>query len=236
MEQIRSAIEKAKHVVFLTGAGISTDSGILDYRGAKGVGQQINFEKVLSAESFREDPEEFWNDMFNIMKWGDLALKEPNIGHEWIADLVNHERNVTVITQNIDGLHEKAGSLRVINAHGTIGEGECPKCGYDDEIALASQRIPKCKKCGEILKPDVVLYGEDLPRYMEALDATLKADVFIAMGTSLKVFPIAGLVEQARIMTKAEVFIVNNEATAMNYCADRFYEMSISDFVNKYNQ
>jgi NAD-dependent deacetylase len=234
MEQIKRAIEEAKHVVFLTGAGISTDSGIPDYRGAKGVGQQVSFENILSLQAFREDRGKFWDNMYNIMKWSDLALKEPNTGHKWIASLETDERKVTVITQNIDGLHEKAGSTNIINIHGTIHEGTCLTGRHTQALKLKSGAIPYCEQCGLIMKPNVVLYGEDLPEYIPALDATLKADVFIAMGTSLKVHPVNSLVEQAKIMTKSHVFIINNEATAMNYYADRFYEMSIADFVKQF--
>lgn len=238
MEQIKRAIEEAKHVVFLTGAGISTDSGIPDYRGAKGVGQEVNFEKILSAQAFREDPEEFWDNMFNIMKWSDLALKKPNIGHEWIASLETPERKVTVITQNIDGLHEKARSLRVINVHGTISEGKCPKCGHHAKIGvvLLEERVPLCSECNAILKPSVVLYGEDLPNYIDALSATNTADVFITMGTSLKVYPVNGLIENAKYVVRAQTFIINNEPTEKIGCASKFYQMPIVDFVKEFNQ
>lgn len=236
MEQIKNAIEKAKHIVFLTGAGISVDSGIPDYRGAKGVGREINFEEMLSRQSFNADRAGFWNNLFEVMKWNDLAKKEPNSGHKWIASLETPERKVTVITQNIDGLHEKAGSSNVINAHGTIHEGTCLTGHHTQPIDVSNGEIPYCNECGFIMKPSVVLYGEDLPNYMNALSATNTADIFIAMGTSLKVYPINGLIENAKYVVGAQTFIINNEPTEKMGCASKFYQMPIGEFVEKYNQ
>ena len=234
MKQIKQAIEEAKHVVFLTGAGISTDSGISDYRGAKGYGIEIDFETMLSLQAFKDDPENFWMNIYNVMKWHDLASKEPNDGHKWIASLENENRRVTVLTQNIDGLHTKAGSSNVINLHGNIYYGTCLN-GHVQPINLSEQEIPYCPECEAIIKPSVVLYGEDVNEYMKALQRTLEADVFIAMGTTLKVHPVDTLIEQARFMTQSQVFIVNNEITKKIECCHKFYHKNITEFVQEFN-
>jgi NAD-dependent SIR2 family protein deacetylase len=235
MHEIKQAIEEATNVVFFTGAGISTDSGIPDYRGAKGIGQDIPFEEVLSLRSYKKDPVQFWNTAFNTMQWGDLAKKEPSSGHQWIQSLESETRKVTVLTQNIDGLHNKAGSTNIINLHGTIQEGLCVN-GHFNYLDLSNSETPFCEQCQTIIKPNVILYGEEVRTFIRALDVVIKADVFIAMGSTLKVAPVNSLIENAKYIAGAKVFIINNEDTEYMSVANRFYKTSISDFVTAYEK
>lgn len=235
MQEVKDLIDGAANIVVFTGAGISTASGIPDFRSNKGLaGADIKFEEILSIQHFKKNPEQFWNDIFYTLKWDELSAKEPNIGHEWIASLQQEGKNVTVITQNIDGLHQKAGSEKVLELHGNLHQGYCLKHKHIHDISYAEKEIPRCPVCEAPLKPLVVLYGEDLPEFYRAIDYAIKADVYITMGTSLNVFPANTLVNYARDMNKAKTILINQTATSLDSEYDIIHHMNIVDFVKQY--
>ena len=232
---LKEIINESKNIVIFTGAGISTDSGIPDFRSNKGMtGQAIPFEEILSIRHFKKNPEQFWNDIFHTLKWDELSFKLPNDGHKWIAGLQQEGKRVHVITQNIDGLHQKAGSENVLELHGNLHRGYCLKHKEIHEIDYSNKEIPRCRICEAPLKPLVVLYGEDLPEFHRAIGIASAADVYITMGTSLKVFPANTLVEYAKSMNKAYAFLVNESETEHDFWFNDIYRGPISEFIKNY--
>ena len=189
IDKFNHMIADARRIVFFTGAGISTGSGIPDFRSADGL-YADNPEYLLSATCLQNEPRKFFDFIKNKM---DFRGAEPNIAHQKIAEL-QLARTVSVITQNIDGLHEKAGTKAIATIHGTMSRAYCHNCCADyDGDAVYDYTIdyPICEDCGGIIRPDIVLYEESLP--MTALDIALNwtrnADLFIVVGSSLQVSP-----------------------------------------------
>ena len=195
--QFVELIDKSNNIVFFGGAGVSTESGIPDFRSKDGLyNQKYKYppEEILSHTFFMNNTAEFYKfykDKMNCLKY------EPNITHKKLADLEKKGKLKAVITQNIDGLHQKAGSKNVFELHGSVLRNYCMKCHkfYDAEFVFESNEIPKCS-CGGIIKPDVVLYEEclDDETIEKAILAIQNADVMIIAGTSLTVYPASGLV------------------------------------------
>ena len=195
--QFVELIDKSNNIVFFGGAGASTESGIPDFRSKDGLyNQKYKYppEEILSHTFFMNNTAEFYKfykDKMNCLKY------EPNITHKKLADLEKKGKLKAVITQNIDGLHQKAGSKNVFELHGSVLRNYCMKCHkfYDAEFVFESNEIPKCS-CGGIIKPDVVLYEEclDDETIEKAILAIQNADVMIIAGTSLTVYPASGLV------------------------------------------
>ena len=195
--QFVELIDKSNNIVFFGGAGVSTESGIPDFRSEDGLyNQKYKYppEEILSHTFFMNNTAEFYKfykDKMNCLKY------EPNITHKKLADLEKKGKLKAVITQNIDGLHQKAGSKNVFELHGSVLRNYCMKCHkfYDAEFVFESNEIPKCS-CGGIIKPDVVLYEEclDDETIEKAILAIQNADVMIIAGTSLTVYPASGLV------------------------------------------
>lgn len=181
--------------VVLTGAGISTESGIPDFRSADGIWAQYDPDEVAHIDAFRRDPARVWD--FYALRLEALAEAEPNDGHRALAELEEQGWIRAVVTQNVDGLHQRTGSREVIEVHGSLREAECTHCGVHVpmEDALASLPLPPCPECGEILKPGVVMFGELLPaaaiERAQALAA--EAGLLLVVGSSLEVHPIAAL-------------------------------------------
>jgi len=217
---------QSKHAVGLTGAGLSTPSGIPDFRST-GTGLWSSDEpmEVASLNTFRTAPEKFFhwfrplaNQIFNA---------EPNAAHCSLAKLEQAGRIEAIITQNIDTLHQKAGSKTVIEMHGTMQTLTCTQCYYqvDAQIHLAAfvdkGEIPRCPKCDQVLKPDVILFGEQLPQaaWYKAQQAARRCDLMLVAGSSLEVLPVAGLPMQA-LDRGAHLIIINNTPTYLNVRAD----------------
>jgi len=181
--------------VVLTGAGISTESGIPDFRSAEGIWRKYDPMEYATIDAFVENPEKVWD--FYGKRLASLADAEPNAGHHALADLERRGWIDAVITQNVDGLHGRAGSRNVVEVHGSIRTASCLDCGrslsYED--ALVRLPLPTCPTCGRVLKPDVVMFGELLPE--EAIDRAVRlaaeARLFLVVGSSLEVYPVAGL-------------------------------------------
>lgn len=194
---LRKWVKESDHIVFFGGAGVSTESGIPDFRSTDGLyHQQYDYppETILSRSFFEENPREFFRFYRDKMLYLDA---QPNAAHRKLAQLEKDGKLQAVITQNIDGLHQKAGSQRVLELHGSVLRNHCQKCGtpYGVDAIVHSEGVPRCT-CGGIIKPDVVLYEEALDEdvLMQAVSAIRRAEVLIIGGTSLTVYPAAGLV------------------------------------------
>jgi NAD-dependent deacetylase len=225
IEDAAELIRKAKRAVVLTGAGISTPSGIPDFR-SEGTGLWSRDEplEVASLRTFRTAPERFF-EWFRPLA-GRIYFAQPNAAHIALAQLEQAGHVKTIITQNIDTLHQKAGSTCVVETHGTLNTLTCTDCykKYDADLFLKSfiedGKIPKCS-CNGILKPDVILFGEQLPHaaWIQAQRAVRQCDLMLVAGSSLEVLPVAGLPMQA-LDRGAHLIIVNNTATYVNVRAD----------------
>jgi NAD-dependent deacetylase len=199
LERIRGWIASAGSIAALTGAGISAESGIPTFRGAGGLWREYRAEDLATPEAFERDPELVW-------EWYDwrrsvIAGAEPNAGHRALADLARRVPKFSLITQNVDGLHDRAGSTGVLKVHGDIWTVRCVSCGREreDRRAKIPELPPRCG-CGGIERPGVVWFGESLPGdvWARAEDAAHNADLFLIIGTSAVVYPAAGLAELAK--------------------------------------
>ena len=225
-EDAAELVRKAKRAVVLTGAGISTPSGIPDFR-SEGTGLWSRDEplEVASLSGFRTDPERFFH-WFRPLA-NQIVYANANPAHLALAELEHAGYLKTIITQNIDGLHQKAGSTCVLETHGTMRTLTCTSCyqKHESDLFLRSfideGKIPVCPQCGGILKPDVILFGEQLPHsaWMQAQRAARQCDLMLAAGSSLEVLPVAGLPMQA-LDRGAHLIVVNNTPTYVNVRAD----------------
>lgn len=229
IESLQKLIDESKRIVFFGGAGVSTESGIPDFRSTDGLYHQTYAyppETILSHTFFRRKPEEFYR--FYKDKMLTLDAK-PNAAHLKLAELENVGKLTAVVTQNIDGLHQKAGSKRVLELHGSVLRNYCMKCGkfHTAEFILHSEGIPKCE-CGGIVKPDVVLYEEGLDEQVmsEAIHHIASADLLIIGGTSLVVYPAAGMI---RYFQGDHLVLLNKSATS----ADDQAELCIRESIGK---
>lgn len=220
IEKLADIVNNSQRIVFFGGAGVSTESGIPDFRSVDGLyNQQWKYppEMILSHTFFMEKTEEFYR--FYRAKMLCLDAK-PNAAHLKLAQLEEQGKLSAVVTQNIDGLHQAAGSKRVYELHGSVLRNYCSKCGkfHDVEYIINSQGIPKCE-CGGIVKPDVVLYEESLndDTVNGAVSSIAAADTLIIGGTSLNVYPAAGLI---RYFRGNNLVIINMAPTQMDKQAD----------------
>jgi NAD-dependent deacetylase len=194
---VRDALRESKLSIALTGAGVSVESGIPDFRSPGGLWERFPPEEYATIDAFRADPERFWRFFLELAKVA--AGARPNPAHRALARLEALGRLAAVVTQNVDGLHQAAGSRRVIELHGGPNALVCLECGARRGVELASLRAaPRCE-CGAILKPDVILFGELLPAraLAEAEDLARRCDVLLVVGTSAVVYPAAGIPEIA---------------------------------------
>ena len=227
INKLKEAINEAQNIVFFTGAGMSTASGIPDFRSAKGLfTNNLHAEEIVSHSYFMNHPEQFYDFYFNRMVFKDA---KPNPGHIFIASLQKN-KNVTVVTQNIDGLHTMAGSKNVIELHGTIHSNHCMKCHKKytlQEILNKKEKVPRCS-CGGIIKPDVVLYEEalDEDNIINAVKAIEEADTLVILGTSLSVYPAAGFIQYFR---GRNLILINKSQTP----ADEYADIVIHDDINE---
>ncbi|PEC32792.1 NAD-dependent protein deacylase [Bacillus cereus] len=233
-EEVRSILEKAKKITVLTGAGASTESGIPDFRSANGLYADANVEMYLSRGYYNRSPKEFWKHYKEIFQINTFHQYKPNRGHRFLAELEEQGKDITILTQNIDGLHQLGGSKHVIDLHGTLQTAHCPKCksGYDLQYMI-DHEVPRCQKCNFILNPDVVLYGDTLPQYQNAMKRLYETDVLLVMGTSLKVQPVASFPEIAKREVGATTILVNEELTGQEYNFDYVFQNKIGEFVEE---
>ena len=221
MQLARQWLQAASRVAALTGAGISAESGIPTFRGAGGLWRQYRPEDLATPEAFARDPLLVW-------QWYDwrrtlIAKAEPNAGHTALAELEGKIGSFTLITQNVDGFHDRAGSRHILKLHGDIWQVRCTACGVEgrDDRAPLPQLPPRCA-CGGLLRPGVVWFGEPLPAetWSRAEQAAQGAEVFLVIGTSAAVYPAAGLAWLAK-SAGTKVIEINPEETDLSGAADR---------------
>lgn len=227
---LRDMVAKSSSIVFFGGAGVSTESGIPDFRSVDGLyHQQYAYppETILSHTFFRKHTEEFYRFYRNKMLYPDAV---PNAAHRKLAEWEQEGKLKAVITQNIDGLHHAAGSKTVWELHGSVLRNYCEDCGvfYDMKYIMESEGIPRCEKCGGIVKPDVVLYEEGLDQHTlnEAVKAIKEADMLIIGGTSLAVYPAAGLIDY---FLGKYLVLINKASTPRDNMADLVIRDSIGE-------
>ena len=213
-EQIENQVKSAKKVVFVTGAGISQESGIPTFRGKDGLWRNYDAMKLATIDAFYDNPKLVW-EWYNERRQN-VFNSEPNLGHKAIAELENFVK-VFVLTQNIDGLHQKAGSSNVLELHGSIIKIKCTVCDFKDELLTEFSNLPPLCKCGNILRPDVVWFGEGLPQdvWQEAIIQASSCDVMIIAGTSLVVSPANTLPIYAK-QNNAVLIEINPDETIMS--------------------
>ena len=229
LERLKKIVDESDNIVFFGGAGVSTESGIPDFRSTDGMyHQQYDYppETILSHTFFMRKPEEF----FRFYRDKMLVLDaKPNPAHQKLAEWERQGKLKAVITQNIDGLHQAAGSRKVLELHGSVLRNYCMKCGrfYDGHFMREQEGIPRCS-CGGMIKPDVVLYEESLDTgvLQEAVEYIQKADVLLVGGTSLVVYPAAGLIDYYR---GNKLVLINRTPTARDKAADLVVSGSIGE-------
>lgn len=221
IEKLQQWIDECNNIVFFGGAGVSTESGVPDFRSVDGLyNQKYDYppETILSHTFYRQKPEEFYRFYRDKMLYEGI---KPNKAHLKLAELEKSGKLKAVVTQNIDGLHQAAGSKTVYELHGSVLRNYCEECHafFDMKYILNSEGVPKCTKCGGPVKPDVVLYEEglDSTTMNGAIDAISKADMLIIGGTSLAVYPAAGLINY---YNGNKLVLINMTSTPMDSRAD----------------
>lgn len=234
---VKRIVQESGNIVFFGGAGTSTESGIPDFRSAGGlfeadIGQTHSPEEILSRDFFLSRTEQFYQFYFSKMIYRDA---KPNAAHLALAELERQGKLKAVITQNIDGLHQLAGSKEVLELHGSVHRNFCMDCGRFfslDDLLAKEGPVPTCDRCGGIIKPDVVLYQENLNAEVlrRARELISQADVFIVAGTSLRVYPAAGLIEY---YGGRNMIFINKTATPFDSRADYVISDSIGNVMQR---
>lgn len=233
IEQLKRWIGESSRAVFFGGAGVSTESGIPDFRGVDGLyHQKFDYppETIISHSFYEKDPSYFFR--FYREKMLPLGF-EPNVTHRVLARLEAQGHLAAVVTQNIDGLHQKAGSKRVYELHGSVLRNHCVRCGasYPAEVVRDAPDVPRCR-CGGIIKPDVVLYEEALDENVMAgaIQAISQADLLIVGGTSLTVYPAAGLL---RFYRGHRLVLINRDETPYDDAADLVFHDALGSILSQ---
>ena len=234
IEILRQMVEDSNHIVFFGGAGVSTESNIPDFRSDDGIYQKKEFpyppEVMLSHEFYLEHTKLFF-EFYRTMLYPNA---KPNAAHLKLAELEYQKKLDAVVTQNIDGLHQMAGSKNVYELHGSVKRNYCEKCRsfYDESIILESEGIPQCPRCGGTVKPDVVLYGEGLDQNVisGAVNVIGNADMLIVGGTSLVVYPAAGLVNYYH---GDRLVLINRDVTSYDSKANLIFHENIGEVLSK---
>lgn len=233
VEALKEIVDQSSNIVFFGGAGVSTESGIPDFRSTDGLyHQEYDYppETILSHTFFMRNPQEFYR--FYKKKMLCLDAK-PNAAHRKLAALEEMGKLKAVITQNIDGLHQAAGSKEVLELHGSVHRNYCMKCGkfYDARYMLESDGVPTCS-CGGMIKPDVVLYEEGLDQKTieDSVRYIRQADVLIIGGTSLVVYPAAGLIDY---FSGSKLVVINKTVTSRDKNADLVLQGNIGEILSQ---
>ena len=233
-ETLKQIIKESNNIVVFTGAGISVPSGIPDFRSADGIyNQKTNIkaspEDIISHSFFMSNTEDFYSFYKEKMCY---PKAEPNAAHKYFADLEKKGKNVIVVTQNIDGLHQKAGSSIVYELHGTIHQNFCQRCGrlFGLDYVINAKGVPHCDKCGGIIKPNVVLYEEGLDEdtISRSINAIMTCDLLIIIGTSLRVYPAAGFI---RYFRGKYLVVINKDATAYDSNCDLVFNEDVVNVI-----
>lgn len=235
IDTLKKMINESNNIVVFTGAGVSTESGLKDFRSSDGIyNLELEYDRtpeyMLSSKCFYNETNMFY-DFYK--KYMDSINVKPNITHKYLKKLEDSGKLKAIITQNIDGLHTKAGNKKVYEIHGTIYKNYCLNCNkeYDANYVFKSNGIPKCK-CGGLIKPNVVLYGEMLPEdeYMNSLKAISNADMLLVLGTSLTVYPASSMINYFK---GKYLVIINKDKTEYDYKADLVINKKLSEVFNK---
>lgn len=227
---IKSIIRNADRIAVLTGAGVSTASGIPDFRSSEGLWTaDRSREELMSSDFFYRNPEDFWHYYKSIFQLKLLQNYGPNQVHRFLSELETNSTKVDVITQNVDGLHTAAGNSNVIEYHGTLKTATCPECAtvYSLEKVI-DEPVPRCS-CGNILKPDVVLFGDMIHFHEEAERLVSQADLTLVLGTSLSVMPF-NMLPMAASGTRV---LINNFPTDKDYLFDYCIHDDLSEVIEK---
>ena len=233
-ETLKQIINESHNIVVFTGAGISVPSGIPDFRSADGIYNQktkfkVSPEDIISHSFFVSNTEDFYSFYKDKMCY---PKAEPNAAHKYFADLKKKGKNVIVVTQNIDGLHQKAGSSIVYELHGTIHQNFCQRCGrmFGLDYVMNAPGVPHCDKCGGIVKPNVVLYEEGLDEdtISRSINAIMTCDTLIIIGTSLRVYPAAGFI---RYFRGKYLVVINKDATAYDSNCDLVFNEDVINVI-----
>lgn len=235
-DQLREMIRSSKRIVFFGGAGVSTGSGIPDFRSEQGLYAEdedgLSPEMILSRTFFFLQPEKFYDYYRKHLLYPDA---KPNAVHRYLFELEKQDKLRGIVTQNIDGLHRRAGNIRVYELHGNVHENHCMECGaaYPMETVLQAQGIPRCE-CGGVIKPDVVLYGEPLEKYVciGARREIANADLLIVAGTSLSVEPAASFTEDFR---GRHLVVINQEETPADGRAELVIRADVAEVFRRLN-
>lgn len=239
-------LDDAQHIVVMTGAGMSTESGIPDFRSSQGLWTyDRSREELMSLSYFERYPKLFWPAYKDIFRFKLAGSFEPNEGHRILARWEEQGKRITIVTQNVDGLHQRAGSSSVIEVHGSMREASCPKCGAVVGLdAILEEELPRChritskgEECGWILKPGIVLFEDAIRGWDEAMDALEDADLFLTLGSSLQVGPINQLPllakrqksRQSSSSLELQLALINRESTIMDSCFDLTVYAGIGD-------
>ena len=236
LDTLKQWVSESSRIVFFGGAGVSTESGIKDFRSEDGLyAQKFDYppETIISHSFYQQNPEYF----FRFYRERMLPLGfEPNMTHKVLADWERQGKLLAVVTQNIDGLHQKAGSKRVYELHGSVHRNYCTRCGafYPGEFIKETDGIPYCR-CGGVVKPDVVLYEESLDQRVleQSVNAIAQADLLIVGGTSLTVYPAAGLL---RYYGGSRLVLINRDETPYDSTADLVFHDSIGNIFSQLNE
>lgn len=239
-EQFQQALNNSKKIVFFGGAGVSTESGIPDFRSANGIFMQetnseFSPEQIISHSFFKRYPKQYFDFHFDKLVYPEA---QPNLAHTFLKTLEDAGKDVTVVTQNIDGLHQVAGSTKVLELHGTVLDNYCLTCHEHyalNELELDHDGIPRCPKDGGIVRPNIVMYEESLDSATieAAVQAIATADMLIVAGTSLSVYPAAGFVD----LFNGEHLVVINKTPLRSVRHDAIvFEDSISKVFKQLEQ
>lgn len=236
LQRFAELLKKSKKIACLTGAGMSTESGIPDYRSSNGLYNTMTSEEVFDIDRFNDEPDAFYKVIGPL--YSSIVEAKPNAGHLALHELEEkYHKNISIATQNIDGLHQKAGSKKVYEVHGTMSTLTCQKCGINDTAAVHLDEFKHGKtlqcKCGGIFKPDITFFGEMLPEkaYVSALQAFRECDLAIVLGTSLVVYPAAAL--PSHRMSNVPLVIINKSETSMDGEATLVFNASIGEVMTE---
>ncbi|CQR46034.1 NAD-dependent protein deacetylase [Paraliobacillus sp. PM-2] len=218
-EELAVMMKNSNRITFLTGAGVSTASGIPDFRSTNGLWtEDKSREYYMSRQYFMKNPEDFWHKYKEIFRVKILKNYQPNKVHLFLKALEDQGKDITIITQNVDGLHGHAGNQHVLEYHGNLNTATCPMCQTTYELDyLLHSYVPLCNQngCGDVLKPDIVLFGDPITLHEQAVYAIRQSDLVVVLGTSLMVTPFSLLPYTAAEM-KIPIALINRDATPMD--------------------
>ncbi|ASB90303.1 NAD-dependent protein deacylase [Bacillus sonorensis] len=241
-ETFLDLIDNARRITVLTGAGMSTESGIPDFRSAGGLWtEDMSRMEAMSRDYFERYPKLFWPKFKALFQMKMTGSFQPNAGHLYLAELEKRGKDVRVFTQNIDGLHVKAGSRHVYELHGSIQTARCPKCGAGYGLEhLLREEVPRCSRinqkgeaCGFILKTDVVLFGDPVQHFDTLFDILADSDLLLVIGTSLEVAPVRFVPEEAHLIPGLKKAMINLEKTPYDHLFDVVIHRKIAEFTKE---